>query len=220
MRKLKVSALVFDFNLYPRQQVDMHHVAEMVEAKKAGIDFPPVLIDKKSKRIVDGFHRAKTELRIDGADATIEVVEKSYRSEREMFLDAMRHNANHGRALSSYDRAHAVILAGNLGLDDEAIAGALSITVDRVSSLRVNKSATAGKLQVPIKRTIRHMAGGKLTKRQVETNRKLGGMEQLFYVNQLVMLIESGLLDKGNEDLMEKLAKLHELLGELVAVGV
>jgi len=220
MKVVKVSGLVFDFNLYPRQQVDAHHVSEMVEAKKAGIDFPPALIDKKSKRIIDGFHRAKMQLRIDGPDATLAVVEKTYHSEREMFLDAMRHNANHGRAMSSYDRAHAVILAGNLGLDDEAIAGALSITVDRVSSLRVNKSATAGKLQVPIKRTIRHMAGGKLTKMQVETNRKLGGMEQMFYVNQLVMLIESDLLDKSNADLMEKLAKLHELLGQLVGVGV
>jgi len=220
MRAIKVSELVFDFNLYPRQRVDCQHVSEMVEAEKAGVTLPPILIDKRSKRIVDGFHRAKMRQRIDGSEATIQAVEKVYRSDQEMFLDAMRHNASHGRALSSYDRAHAVILAGHLGLDDQAVAGALSITAQRVESLRVNKSATAGKLQVPIKRTIHHMAGAKLTKKQFEANKKLGGMEQLFYVNQIIVLIESGLLDKNNQDLMEKLDKLHGLLGGLVEVGV
>lgn len=223
MKDAKLSELVLDFDLYPRTQIDSHHVSEMVEAENAGVEFPPLVIDKKSKRIIDGFHRYKKHVRCHGPDATIPVVEKTYRNDAAMLLDAIRYNANHGRNLSSFDRAHSILLAEKLGLNDKAVAGALSMTVGRVESLRISKSATVGNgkvsVTVPIKQTIRHMAGKKLTRPQVDANKKLGGMNQLFYVNQLLTLIESDLIDKENEDLIEGLRKLHERLGETLAVA-
>lgn len=214
MRPMPLSECVLDFDLYPRQQVDSHHVGEMCEARRAGTEFPPIVVDKKSKRVVDGFHRFRMEQR-RGSD-TIMAVEKTYKNDGAMFLDAMRFNASHGRTLTAYDRAHAVILAGNLGLNDKAVAGALSITVDRIQSLRINKSATAGngKLarSVAIKRTIQHMAGKRLTTGQQAVNKKLGGMNTLFYVRQLIMLIKEDLIDKENEELAEGLKELKELL--------
>ena len=212
MRRMKAAEVVLDYNLYPRQQVDAHHLREMREAHKAGTEFPPIIIDKKSKRCADGFHRVLTALKEDGEGAEIDVIEKTYRSEKAIFLDAMRYNANHGRALNSFDRAHAILVAGNLGIEDKAIAGALSVTLDRVESLRVTKSAKSNGDLMPIKRTIRHMAGKKLTRPQVEANKKLGGMEPLFYVNQLCLLIETDLIDKENEQLVEGMKRLHGLL--------
>ncbi len=216
MKTVKVSSLVLDFDLYPRQQIDSHHVGEMIAAEAAGIKFPPCVTDKKSRRVIDGFHRCRKQLRVYGANAEIEVIEKTYRNEKEMFLDAVRYNASHGRNLSSYDRAHCALRAGELGIKDDVLAGALSVTVERVDALRVNKSATVGNgalsRTVPIKRTIRHMAGKKLTKQQQEANKKLGGMQQLFYVNQLITLIEADLLDTGNQDLMKAMEKLAGML--------
>ncbi|KKM98626.1 hypothetical protein LCGC14_1156090 [marine sediment metagenome] len=223
MKDAKLSELVLDFDLYPRTQIDSHHVSEMVEAENAGTEFPPIVIDKKSKRVIDGFHRVKKHLRCHGPDATIPVVEKTYKNDAAMLLDAIRYNANHGRNLSSFDRMHSILLAGKLGLTDKAVAGALSTTEDRVKVLRLNKSARVGNgkvsVTVPIKQTIRHMAGKKLTRSQVDANKKLGGMNQLFYVNQLLTLIESDLIDKENQDLLEALRKLHERLGETLAVA-
>lgn len=215
MIEIKAAEVVLDFGLYPRRQVDSHHVGEMCEAEKAGIEFPPIIIDKKSRRCVDGFHRVRKQLRVHGENATISAVEKTYKSDKAMFLDAMKYNANHGRALSSYDRAHSVILADRLGISNKQVAEALAVTIDRVESLRVDKTAVVGNgkgLRVPIKRTIRHMAGKKLTRKQGEANTKLGGMEQLFYVNQLITLLESDLIDKENEDLIAGLEKLKRLL--------
>lgn len=219
VKLMKVAEVVLDFGLYPRQQIDSQHVTEMVAAEEAGIAFPPIVIDRKSKRCIDGFHRIRKQIRAHGEDAEIEVVEKTYRSDAAMFLDAVKYNASHGRNLSSFDRAHSILLAAKLSIDDKAIAGALSVTVDRVASLRASKSATVGKLTIPIKRTIAHKAGQKLTKSQVEANKKLGGMNQLFYVNQLITLIETDLVDLENEDLMTGLEKLQRLLeGLLVPV--
>lgn len=214
MRQFPIDKVVVDYGLYPRQQKDSHHVAEMRKAEEAGVVFPPIIIDKKTKTVIDGVHRVGMwELQ---KYTMIPVIEKTYRNKAEMFLDAMRYNADHGRALSTYDRAHSVIVAADLGLSDDAIAGALLVTVDRVNELRVNKSATTGggalTRSVAIKRTIRHMAGRRLTASQVETNKKLGGMAQLFYVRQLLMLYRSKLLDTSNEELLSELEELKALI--------
>lgn len=214
MRKMKVAELVFDFNLYPRQQIDSQHVTYLAEAVDSGASMPPLVIEKSSKRIVDGFHRAKAYLRLFGTDAECEVVEKTYRNDKELFLDAMRFNAAHGRTLTRYDRVHCILLAEKLGIDANAVAGTLNLRADRLAELRTDRTAVVGNVTVALKRTIQHMAGKKLTKQQQECNTKLSGMNQLFYVNQLVSLLESNLIDKEDEELMEGLRKLGELIDQ------
>ena len=219
MATRKLSELVLDFDFYPRRQIDSHHVGEMRAARQAGTEFPPLVIDKKSKRIVDGFHRYRMHLLEDGAEATVECVEKTFKSDAELFLVAVRFNASHGRCLSAFDKAHAAILAKKIGVSDSLLATALQLTVGRLDELKASKTAVGvGKHSpaVAIKRTIGHMAGKRLSEAQQKTNTKLGGMNQLFYVNQLVMLIESDLIDKDNTDLIEGLRKLHTLLGKVL----
>ncbi len=212
----KVAELVFDYDLYPRSQVDSSHVTQMMEAVKAGVELPPVIADKKTGCVTDGWHRCRRATRADGPDATIEVIFRPYKSRAEMLLDAIRLNASHGRHFSPYDRTRAILLAQDLGIDEKALAGALAITTERIGELRVSKSATVktGKVttSVPIKRTIGHMAGKRLSRAQQAANEKLGGMGQLFYVNQLITLIETDLVNVDDENLLEGLRKLHGLL--------
>lgn len=220
MKKHKVSELVEDFDVYPRGHVDSQHVGYIVAALEAGAGMPPIVIDKKTKRIVDGFHRKRATQRHAGDDAQIECVERTFKSEADLLLEAIRLNANHGRTLSQFDRARCITLADKLEIDSELLASAMTMTVDAVEELRVDRLATEkdSKLTVPIKRTIRHMAGKSLNKRQMEANGRLSGMNQQFYVNQVIELIEAGLLDTENEPLMKALDKLRSLLeSQLVA---
>lgn len=219
MIKLKVSSLVLDYSLYPRQQIDSHHSGEIREAMRSGIQIPPVKADRKSRRVTDGFHRIRAYLAEYGPDHEIDVIDHPYRSEKAMFEDAMRLNAQHGRNLSSYDRAHCILRAKELGMSDTAIADSLCVTLARVESIVLKKTAIKGNgvsrkkpQSLAIKRTIGHMAGKTLTKKQQTANDRLGGMSQLFYVNQLITLLESDLLDTENEDLMKALVKLRDLL--------
>ena len=214
-KMIVLSALVMDFGIYPRAKVDSQHVGYMREALRAGHKFPPIIIDRKTKRVIDGFHRLRMYQAELDKNAKIEVIEKTYKTEKELFLDAIRYNADHGRALTSFDRSHAAGIADGLSIDPDAVASAMNMTVERLGELKVSRSATIGTgraITVPIKRTIRHMAGRKLSKPQHEANRKLGGMNQTFYVNQLITLIENDLLDTDSEELMQRLSKLHELL--------
>lgn len=68
---------------------------------------------------------------------------------------------------------------------------------------------------VPLKKTIQHMAGKTLTTGQQKANEKLSGMNQSFYVNQVILLIENGLIDE-KENLYERLRILQKLLNGLL----
>jgi hypothetical protein len=216
MRTMKCAELVLDFAMYPRTDVDGQHVSYIVQAMEADTEMPPVIIDKKSKRVVDGFHRIRAAMRRRGKDATIRVVEKEYRNDSALFLDAIRYNASHGRRLSTYDRSHCAINAANLGISDRSLAGALNVAPSFLGELRTDRSAIHGPLQVPIKQTIKHKKGQVLTTRQVSANKKLGGMNQLFYVNQILLLIRNELLDRRNKRLMRRLGDLRRLLTQVL----
>lgn len=218
MRKLKAAELVLDFDLYPRNNVDSHNVRNLVDALASGAELPPVIIDRKSKRVVDGFHRVRATLQHFGEEeAEIEVIEKTYKDDAAIFLDAMKYNAQHGAKLDPCDRTHCVIVAERLQIPLDAVAGALHMPVEKLGRLRTDRTATAGGLTIPLKRTVRHFAGKKLTKRQSEANDKLSGMNQVFYANQLIELLEAGMLDLTDESLIERLRHLHELLSGVVA---
>jgi len=228
MEKININSLILDYSLYPRTKIDDQHVSYMLEVLKTNMELPPIVVDKKSLRIIDGFHRYTARRRFHKLNKDndslifIDAIMKSYKSEAEMFADAMRLNSSHGRMLTQYDRAHCIIKAEELGLTVNVTTEALSITCNKYDELKVGH---IGKLHIsphlaaesiPLKRTIRYKAGKKLTTKQVEVNKMLSGMNQSFYVNQIIMLIESDLLDVNNKNLMERLEKLSGLLEKVL----
>ena len=217
MRTIKAAELIMDFDLYPRNDLDKRNVRCLVEAIESGETLPPVVIDRKSKRIVDGFHRTRAYLRLD-ENAEIEVIEKSFKTDAAIFLEAMRLNADHGVKLDPHDHVHCLIVAERLKISFDAVAGALHVSADKLGSLRITRTATSVSdgLAVPLKRTMKHMAGRRLTKRQITANQRSSGMNQAFYANQLIDLIETKLLDMEDEKLIERLQHLHELLTSLL----
>jgi len=213
--RIKVAELIIDYNLYPRQKIDPYHVSEMVESLKAGAIFPPVVADSESKRVVDGFHRCAALQRLYKEKAEVDVRLKKYLSEAQMYEEAMRLNSTHGRNLTSYDKAHCILKGRELGLSDDRIADALHITTDRISTL-IEERWTADKNV--LKATMSHMAGKKLTPEQRDFIPKAGGMDQLFYINQVLALVETDSVDWGREQVVKTLKRLYEALSKALKV--
>lgn len=215
--KLSVATLIFDGTLYPRASLDNQHVTYLREALRSGAKMPPITVCAKTMRIADGAHRVRANQAEYGGDAKITAIVKTYANDKEFFLDAIALNADHGRALTSYDRSHIAIIAKNLKINPEHVASTLHMTITKFDSLVVDRSATLNRTPtvIPLKRTIRHMSGGRLTQRQQEANVRLGGMNQTFYVNQLITLMENDLLDTENANLMARLEVLRTLLAKI-----
>jgi len=215
-KTIKLSELVLDFDLYPRAQVDSTHVRHLKDAIEAGETLPRIIADAKSKRLVDGVHRYKAYVAVLGLEAELEIEVRSYKSDGELFADAVRLNARHGRGLSPYDRVRCINQGEMIGLTVDQISGALGLTVERVSEIRLGRSATtADGKNVTLKSTARHLSGRKVTKKQVKANEKAGGMNAAFYVNQVINLIEGDLIDWENDYLAQQFAELKRVVENL-----
>jgi ParB-like chromosome segregation protein Spo0J len=210
--------LVEDLSLYPRLQVDDWYVSRLAEALRSGAALPPIVADRKSKRIVDGFHRRRAALRAFGPTAEVEVLFRDYPDERSLYLDALRLNAHHGKRLSTAEEVRAVIRGQELGIEPRVIADTLAIRVEKLEGLLERKTAR-GTVEpvVVLKPSFDHLAGQQLTQQQELANKHSGGHQASFYARMLVQLIESGAVDESNRTLMERLKKLYKLLGKFWA---
>jgi hypothetical protein len=196
MRKisaLKASQLVMDFDIYPREQVSNYNVDQIVKALEAGVELPAIIVDSKSLRIIDGFHRLR-----------------AYK--KEIFLDAIRLNASHGRQLTKYDKARCIAKAEAMEIDMSLLAGGMNIDPAYLGELKRERVATYEMKPIMLKGTTAHLAGTELTKEQVAYNKKAGGMNQSFYINQVIAMLASDAVDWENERVIEGLKTLLSLL--------
>lgn len=212
-KRIKLSDLVLDFTLYPRPSVDSANVASLVGALESGTKLPDVTVDEKSLRVSDGFNRVTAYQRVFGDDYMVPCRVVKYGNDAELFLDAIRLNAAHGKRLNTHDLARSTAIARRLGATDDQISVSMGVTstrFERLINARFSGAKNDERPERVIKRTVIQLAdtGRRLTQEQIATMPKLGGMSQIFYVNQLHLLIDSGMLDTANERLMERLDEL------------
>jgi hypothetical protein len=220
---MKIADLVEDMALYPRHAVDSQHVAQIALALEAGERMPPVRADKKSKRIVDGFHRLRAMLRVFGPEAEVEVELCEYKSELEIILDAIRLNSHHGRRLDRMDQVRAIRMAEAVGADKAMIAVVLHVPERQVEKLRVRVATVAASAEqaVPhttpsvlaLKRPVLHFAGRRMTKEQAEAHESMPGTSFALLCTQLVMAMENDLVNRADEPTMQALEELSQVLG-------
>lgn len=215
IKLIRLGQLVEDFALYPRRSgVDSGHCQQITTALKIGVRVPDLVVEENTWRIVDGHHRYRSYIKFHGEGwekKEVRCLVRKYKNDSEFLLDAGRLNASHGRALTGYDKEHFVLLASNLKIDPALVASAINITVEQVTSCHIT-CATVGTTRIvtPLKQPIRHMAGKELTQEQADIIPRLGGNQQMFFVNQLLMLIGTKLIDTNNVELMKKLGLLRD----------
>jgi ParB-like nuclease domain len=211
-KQIPAAKLVLDYKLYPRHHLDDVNVKAIANSIDAGEETPPVVAERTSLRVVDGFHRVTAHLRRD-SEAVIDVQLVDYESDAELFEDAMRRNARHGVRLSPYDRSRCVQIGTELGLDVSQIAGALAVNVDVLGALKARKTAydTNGD-PLPIKQSLRHLAGRKLSKKQEHANQRASGWSVRFHAEQIVTAIQGEVCDWDDEATIAALREVHGLL--------
>jgi hypothetical protein len=214
--KVPAALLVEDIGLWPRRTIDSSHVSGMVEALLAGVSLPPVIADRESKRLTDGFHRTRAAIRAYGPQAEVEVFWRDYPNEAAMFEEAVALNAAHGRRLTPYDHARIMARAKELGIDTEKIAKTL-----HVRKVTLQRKAKYGRIkingdteEVALKRGLRHLDGEILTEEQQAYNERSSGWPPAFHAHQLVMALEAG-VPEVSENFGAALLHLRELIDGL-----
>lgn len=214
--ELRAAEVVLDYNVYPRNKVDATHVKLIRAAMRGGNSLPPIVVEGKSRRAVDGFHRDVAALREYGEDATIKAELREYESDAELFLDAVRLNSGHGANLTPYDRVRCLTIADELKITSDDVARALRSSPEELKDMKLRRIATQkGGGLVPLKSGLVHLADRKLSRKQVVGNEQAGGLSRTYYVNEVIRTIEYDLADWSNESFVARLAHLRDLLNGL-----
>lgn len=199
--------LVEDFKLYPRTQVQPPHVSQMAEALRAGEQLPPIVVEAETYRIVDGWHRKRAHEKAGLAE--IACILRSYASEADLFEEAIRLNATHGRPLAAYERKRCIQIAQELGLSLERTAAALRIRPEAAVKMFERAPLDESGRVVAVKQGLPSVTPW--TSRMQQVNEKYGGMQPTFYARQLILYLEGGFFRADNRRLAELLDQLCAL---------
>lgn len=117
--------------------VDKAHVRVLAELVP---DLPPILVHRRTRRIIDGMHRAQAH-RLRGYDEI--AVEFFDGADDEAFIVAVKTNLYHGLPLTLDDRRAAAlrILRENPHSSDRGVAGIVGLSARTVRKLREESSA-------------------------------------------------------------------------------
>lgn len=180
IRKVKALELIMDWALWPRfeaNDLDRTNINQMKDVLESGGTLPPIIVDKKSLRIIDGFHRTSAVLSLFGDDAEIDADIRDYGNETEMFLDAVRINSRQGLKLSQKDRAHVMLTLRRKKQPWPVIAEALGMPIDKMKKFFNERTATAKSGEkIPLAYGAKNLAGKKLTSKQEHYARTANGM--------------------------------------------
>lgn len=214
MAKAKLSDLILDFDLYPRNDISSTHISALFDALQVGTDLPPIIADRKSKRVVDGFHRHRAHQRF--GSKKVEVIWREYKNEAQLFIDAVRLNVSHGRPFDTNDRKRAVLRLEEFGLKSSDISDIVRLPKSRIDEFKLALVTGHSGGPVIVKRGLsQHVPkSGTMSKAQEKVNNSWSGAQPTFHVNQLVKLLEAGFRPKTPAfiDGMDRLCELWMII--------
>jgi hypothetical protein len=221
---IAVSELKFDETIYPRQNIDEQHIKQMCNALEGGIVLPPIIVEGKTKRIVDGVHRYHAALRREAR--RIDCVLKDYKNEADLFKEAVMLNTGIGLKLGTDDTLKVIQIGERLALKELELCAILRTSIshlrmihNRFGTLEETIKGVKHLRKVALKGSTRHLAGEKLTKEQVKALESAPGQSFLLTARQLLSACEHHLLPPRDKHpvLWSELERLRDALQGLLA---
>ena len=127
---VKIADIVIDEDIYPRKQNVWLVAYQYSQAMKAGAVFPPIVLGKYKKKLylVDGRHRIDANKLLD--KDSVEAIVKQYKDKKTMFIDSIKFNNIHGKALTVADKTKIFGTLRNWKLPDLTISTLLNTPID------------------------------------------------------------------------------------------
>jgi len=203
--------LVRDWDLWPRFDaagLDGTNVRQMKEFLRAGGSLPAIIVDRISKRLIDGFHRVAALMAVYGDTVEVEVELRDYKNEKEMFVDAIRLNVSQGLKLSQKDKAHAIVKGLKKKISNKALALVLGMRPEVYADFKKKRTATTEDNEtLALSHGASELAGKMLTKAQEKYARSASGILPIVHGRILLNALRANCMPLSEEDVV--------ILGEL-----
>ena len=206
---MRLRLIVLDEELRARGGLDPIAVQRMVTAWQAGARFPPLIIERRTRRLVDGWTRHAAYQILGVAETEVET--RRYQNEAELFADAVRLNVAHGQPLTGYDLRQAIARLEKLGITRDQLTEIVRIPAPRIDEIVRGFGWSPTGEPVALKRGLRHLRGEQLSSSQLAAIKRHGGQEATFFARQLALLLQQDLWPRDN-------ANFRTAMNELVAL--
>lgn len=223
---IPVTSLEFDPALYPRIEISDYHVGEIARAMAGGHELPPVIADRKTRKLVDGTHRWHAAIKQGIEEIACEF--RDYEDEAAMFKDACLLNSAHGLNFTARDKLKVLEVGQKFGLKvfDFAILlrtseSYIKAIMPRYATVQPGDGQKMKKQEkVPLKASTRHLSGKTITPQQADAIKgNAPGTSYLLVTRQLISALENNLLPPPEDHpvLWEELVRLAGLLNAVTA---
>lgn len=219
VKKMPIAKLVEDMSFYPRNAVDDTHVADLVRAIRAEVKVPPIVVEASTLRIVDGVHRRRALMKVLGGSVEYAVDLRSYANDAELFIDAVKLNASHGRKLDRQDQARVVLRLQELQVDEKTIAATLHVPASQVQRLSVRVVYDTGGGIVPSKRGFEHLRGHTLSDDQIAVMGDVRSGEAGRLCIELTKMLAAGLVNLNDQEIRGRLQSLAGTIQEALKLA-
>jgi len=210
---LKISELIFDKDLYPRMKTGFLTVYQYAQAMKAGSVFPPILVGlfENKKYVIDGWHRVEAKKML--GEQYVQANMKRYDDWKDMFVDAVKANASHGRQLSVQEKTRIIHKMFELGFEPKKISEIVHVPIGKLEVFKVRTIVGPNGKPVYLKSPLVKAKVDKTTALTVNQE-VLSGVKIENLIEQLIELIEKDAVPLDKDETRELCVRLYTLLQE------
>ena len=119
---MQIKNLVLQRRLNPRKKIDRDTVERYMQIID---DLPPIIVQKGTGVLIDGWHRVEAAKQLDLDDILAEDIDVA---DDDLFAEAVRRNLGHGLALTKAERNNAIVKLYRDGYTQEAIGEMFGLT--------------------------------------------------------------------------------------------
>ena len=212
-----ISQIYEDNEVYPRFQHSWQVAYDYAKSMETGAEFPPITVAFYAGKyyLVDGKHRKEAYKYIKQDTIEVEII--PVKSLNDIFVEAVKRNVIHGKALSVGEKVKAVLRLRLADLSDEEISKIVQVPfkdIKRFVLKRVTNTITGE--QVVLKKPLTHLAGEDIDEETAKSQGLYHGGSQMQIVNEMIGLLETKAFNTKNAPLMNKLKIVQKLIKELI----
>ncbi|MFH1394929.1 MAG: hypothetical protein ABIH09_02095 [Candidatus Omnitrophota bacterium] len=132
---VRLGDIIIDPSYQIRMKINLYSIAQYANAMKNGDIFPPIIIEKKTGKLVCGFTRLEAYQQVFPPDTMVPAVYVDFKNDCERILFAAKDNNTHGQQLSTWDRKNIIDRLVKVGASAEYISRELNWKIDKVEKV-------------------------------------------------------------------------------------
>lgn len=217
-KQVPLRSIVLDEDIQVRG-VEPNTVSQYAEHMRAGCEFPPLILDKSTKRIVCGFHRYEAYKKVRQPNYKAACLLIDFADDAAIVRYAAQDNARHGRPLDTWDKKLLISRLQEYGDTLDEIAELLGVRPEKVYKLASEVVVVRGEdAPKPVKWSGRELRGRELSAEQYQYHVDHdSGQPTARLVSDLVKRFAAGMVNTEDDRLVSMLKTLHRQIHDSVS---